>query len=712
MLKSVITRGLEYFQSGLKKNSPAGFVNHNEKKFRKVALIYPAKRNMGCWPALGLAYIAAMLEKVGHTVSIIDRNPVLSQGGDVEAFTRKALADFKPDFVGITATTPLMEDVVSILHLLQETIPGIPLILGGPHVTALPEATLKQFPEVDIVVRGEGELTMPEIVAGCPLTEVLGITWRKDGEVISNPARPLITDLDALPFPSRNLFDMEFYLQPDNIVIRGLRGIRATHIYNARGCYYNCKFCAGAAVFGREVRSNSAHTIVEEINHLINEYNVEALYFDEDVFFSSRLRAETICKALIEAEIPKKIKWAGLMRANAAPFDVLKMMKDSGCVQVEFGFETGSARMLKVVRKGVILEQNYAAARNSHKAGLRLLASMIVGCPSETSAEYNETIEFLRDIEPHYIGFNKFIPLPGSQFFNELSAAGKLGNEDWGVYHVGGSFPEQKMISYSEIEGPEFFRKFCEDEQKFIRDSNLAGTIISLLNILEEKQNGFSFSILKPDLFTIAIPEKRRAETDFCWEKALEIIEGNELCEIDDFKCDDKLSTDVRGAWLNNLGVHLIEDFRLRLAGLCLRSAQPEQESPLVLANLGVLAFRRKEYEKADSYFTSALLNPGSYKKQISWNWANTCLLSGRLEQAREMYEKFDNDFAVFNGQIGLAATYVLFGDFKQARNCWEKAIGDDEGLPEAIQNIKASQNLSANGGHIIGHKSITDLYY
>ena len=711
MLKNIITKCREYFNFGLTEDSLVKPVNHKEKGLKKVALIYPAKEKMGCWPALGLAYIAAMLEKVGHTVLIIDRNPVLLQGGDVEVFTRKALADFKPDFVGITATTPLMEDVVSILQILQDMIPDIPLILGGPHVTALPEATLEQYPEVDIVVRGEGELTMPEIVDGRPLTDILGITWRKDGEITSNPARPLITDLDALPFPNRNLFDMEFYLQPDNIVIRGLRGIRATHIYNARGCYYNCKFCAGAAVFGREVRSNSAHTIVEEINYLIDEYNVEGLYFDEDVFFSSRLRAETICKALVDADIPKKIKWAGLMRANAAPLDILKMMKASGCVQVEFGFETGSARMLKVVRKGVTLEQNYAAARNSHKAGLRLLASMIVGCPSETLEEYNETLEFLRDTEPHYIGFNKFIPLPGSQFFNELSAEGKLENEDWGVYHVGGSFPEQEAISYSAIDGQEFFRKFCKDEQEFIRNSNLAGTIISLLTTLEEKQDGFNFSMLKPDLFTLKISEKDRVETDACLEKALKIIDDNELCMPDEFLRQETLPAAVRGAWLNNLGVHLIKGFRLRLAGLCLRLAQQELESSLILTNLGVLAFRRKEYEKADTYFSSALLEPGTYKKQITWNWANTCLLSGRLEQAREMYEKFDHDFTVSDGQLGLAASYVLHGDFIQACNCWEK-VAEGWSLSVALQNIEASRDLSAEGGHLAGFKSITDLYY
>ena len=678
---------------------------------KNVALIYPAKRNMGCWPALGLAYIAAMLEKDGHFVKIVDRNPAMLKGEDVDLFTRNALLDFKPDIIGITATTPLMEDVASVLAILGENFPAIQVVMGGPHVTALPEETLKNYPEVDIVVCGEGEYTMTEIVAGCSLSEIAGITWRNDGEIRSNPLRSLISNLDELPLPARHLFDMDFYLQPDNVVIRGLRGICATHIYNARGCYYNCKFCAGAAVFGREVRSNSAHTIVEEINYLISKYNVEGLYFDEDVFFSSRPRAETICRALIEAKIHDKIKWAALMRANAAPFDILEMMKNAGCVQVEFGFETGSSRMLKVVRKGVTLEQNYEAARNTHMAGLRLLASMIVGCPSETSSEFDETIEFLRNTEPHYIGFNKFVPLPGSQFFYELSAEGKLADDNWGMFHVGGSFPEQEMISYSAMDGQDFFSKFCENEQKFIRDSNLVGVIASLLHTLEEKQNGFDFSSFKPELFPLIIPEKETAEAEHYWENALKTIADKDSFELENFFFKAKLSPGARVALLNNLGIHWMNDFRFRLAFVCLGLARKEMESPFLLANMGVLSFRRKEFMRADEYFTSALLDSGQYRKRISWSFANTFLLSGRLDMAMELYEKFDGDFTCFDGQMGMAACYALQGDFDQAGICWEKAFLNGN-LPKARQNMKASRLLQESGERVIGFQSITDLCF
>ena len=158
----------------------------------------------------------------------------------------------------------------------------------------------------------------------------------------------------------------------------------------------------------------------QSFSGVVDLLKMRALYFDEDVFFSSRERAETICKALIEEGIPEKIKWAGLMRANSAPLDILKMMRKAGCIQVEYGFETGSVRMLKEVHKGVTMEQNYEAARHTHKAGMRLLASMIVGCPSETEAEFDETVEFLRNIEPHYIGFNKFVSCGNACDVNEI----------------------------------------------------------------------------------------------------------------------------------------------------------------------------------------------------------------------------------------------------------------------------------------------------
>ncbi len=674
----------------------------------KIALIYPA-RQMGYWPSLGLAYVAAMLEQHGHIVRIIDRNPILMQGGDLDTFTENCLDEFKPDIVGITATTPLMDDVINVLRILREKLPDIPLVMGGPHVTALPEETLQHYPEIDIVVRGEGEVTMPEIAEGRPLEEILGITWRDNGKIRSNPPRPLISDLDALPFPARHLFDMEFYLHPDNTVIRGLEGIRATHIYNARGCYHKCKFCAGSAVFGRRVRSNSPQTIVAEIQHLIDDYKVEGLYFDEDVFFSTRRRAEAICTALVKAEIPDKLKWAGLMRADAAPLDVLKMMKNAGCVQIEYGFETGSSRMLKVIRKGTTLQQNYEAARNTHKAGLRLLASMVVGCPSETESEFDETIEFLRDTEPHFVGLNKFVPLPGSQFFNELSEEGKLNNDDWGVFHVSGSVPGQEQISYSAMEGLAFYNKFCENEHGFIQDLNLAGIIISLLETLEEKRNGFDFSSLKLELFPIELPEKKIEETEFYWEKALKAIEDEELFTPKDILSKANLSSATRLAFLNNLGIYLMKDFRLRPAAACLDLARKEMEHPLLSANMGILFFRRKEFLRADKYFTSALSGAEKYRKRISWNFANTFLLRGRLDAAREKYEMFDKDFASPDGLMGLAACHVLLGNFDRAFTCWEKAFKD--GNPaSASQNMEASQALKANGGRVIGFKSIADL--
>ena len=118
----------------------------------RIALIYPA-RQMAYWPSLGLGYVAAMLEKEGHRVHIIDRNPTLMRGGDVDVHTRKSLNEIKPDMAGITATTPLMEDVIRVLRILNEETPGIPIVMGGPHVSALPEETLHRYPEIDIVVR-------------------------------------------------------------------------------------------------------------------------------------------------------------------------------------------------------------------------------------------------------------------------------------------------------------------------------------------------------------------------------------------------------------------------------------------------------------------------------------------------------------------------------------------------------------------------------
>jgi len=676
-----------------------------------IALIYPA-RQMGYWPSLGLAYVAAALEQEGHSVHIVDRNPTFMRGGDVDGYTRNSLQAINPDMVGITATTPLMEDVVHILPLVKKECPHSPIVMGGPHVTALPEETLRHYPAVDIVVRQEGELTMPEIAAGRPLEEILGITWRCNGEIRSNPPRPLIADLDSLPFPARHLYDMEFYLHPDNPVIRGLEGIRATHIYNARGCYNKCKFCAGAAVFGRKVRSNSPEKIVAEIQHLIDTYQVEGLYFDEDVFFSTRRRAEAICSALIESGIAKQIKWSGLMRADAAPLDILSLMKEAGCVQVEYGFETGSPRMLELIRKGTTVPQNYEAARNTRKAGLRLLASMVVGFPSETESEFNDTIDFLRNAEPHFIGFNKFVPLPGSQFYEELLAEGKLvGSGNWDVFHVSGSVPHHELISYCAMEGPLFYRKFCESERDFVHELNMVGIIASLLETLDDLENGFDLSSVRLKAFPLAIDNGEEEDAAWYREQVLSSLDAEKPFEPEAIGRSSKVSAQTRMAVLNNVGIDLMADFRLVAAVSCLEAARRETDHPLISANLGICAFRRKAFSQAENYFTSALSKSGRYQKGITWDAITTWLLRGRLDTAKERYEQFDKEFTCTDGLMGRAACHLLEGDWDQALRCWEKALAGGD-RPVARQNIEAVRLLRSRGGRIVGFKPLTDFTY
>ncbi|RZB38070.1 MAG: hypothetical protein SRB2_00416 [Desulfobacteraceae bacterium Eth-SRB2] len=672
----------------------------------KISLIYPA-RQMGWWPALGLAYVAAMLEKDGHPVQIVDRNPTLMRGDDVDSYTRRLLGEFKPDMVGITVTTPLLNDAIQALRISKKEIPRAPVVMGGPHVSVLPEDTLHRYPEIDVVVRGEGELTIPEIASGKPLPEILGISYRSNGKTLSNRARPPISNLDDLPFPARHLFDMEFYLRPDNTVIRGIEGIRATHILNSRGCFHKCAFCAGSAVFGRGVRVRSPENIVAEIQHLINDYNIEGLYFAEDVFFTTKERAEALCSAFVETGISKKIIWSGLVRANAAPPELIEMMKDAGCVHVECGFETGSPRLLKLIRKGATVKQGYETARAVHKAGLRLLASTIVGFPTETESEFDATLNFIRDVEPHFVGFNKFVPLPGSQFFNELSSEGKLITDDWEVFHVSGSVPHHEQISYSTMDGPAFFKKFSENATGFIEDLNLAGTIISALETLEEKRYGFNFSPVKLEMFTIEAPDTEKEKYEFCWEKLLTIEKYDESFQAQDVFSKANLSSKVILSLFNNFGVHLMEDFRLRSAASLLHVALKEEEHPLLLANLGVLFFRRREYRQTEEFFASSLARAEHHRKRISRNLANTFLLRGRLKKAKKAYEAIDKDFQCHDGLMGQAVCHILQGDFNHAINCWTR-VSEKGNLIVAKQNIKAAQSLITGGGRVIGFKPIS----
>lgn len=433
----------------------------------KVCLIYPTVKeaDWGAWPPIGIAGIASYLEEKGHIVSILDMEAIIRHQDmkwiGVEDKAQEFIVNFKPDMVGITATTNLIPGAYNAARLSKEAFSDVPVIIGGPHASVLPEKTLDECKYIDIVVRGEGEITMLELADQHDYEKIPGLIFRNNGRVITTQNRPLHRELDDFPIPARHLLDMELYTRPSHTVIRGIH-MRATSIFTARGCPFRCTFCACPMIFGNRVGFHSPEYVITEMEHIIDTYKIEGLYFAEDMFLSNKNRAKEICDLIIEHGIHKKISWAAQLRADFAKPEFLKMLKDAGCIQVEYGFESGSQRMLDIMKKKMDVNKNLESARATKEAGLRLHANFIIGMPHETLEDLQATEDMIRAMAPDSIGYNKLIPLPGTEVYDELLKDGKA-SDDWQTYTI-----SDMSHNYSDIPDAEFEKRYKEIVEGFV----------------------------------------------------------------------------------------------------------------------------------------------------------------------------------------------------------------------------------------------------
>ena len=489
-----------------------------------VVLIYPllsrkravVDENKQFWPPLGLAYLASILEESGHSVEILDRDVILRKNkldfDIVDDITLERIRQLKPGIVGISVTTPNMPDVSRLAALIKRSFADSCVILGGPHVTGEPVLTLQEIPQADIAVRGEGEYTMLELAQGKEISYVKGITYRKGLEIISNPDREFIADIDTLPLPARHLLDMKFYTRPSRFTSRNL-SLRTTSIFTARGCPYRCTFCAGPLVFSGKVRFHSPERVMREIEELTSRHNVEALYFAEDMFLSSKKRAEELLSLFITKGINKKIKWIAQAKASIITEELLSLMKEAGCVGVEYGFESGSQRVLDLMNKRLTIEESLRAADLTRKARLRFQANIITGYPGETAKDFRQTLKFIKRVRPNMIGFNIFMPLPGTPSYEHLKQQGKL-LPKW--EDVGDQ--EALQVNYADMPKGAFEKLYLEARLKVILPLNLrnflkdnAGNPLRLFKIGFTQFNGVIIKAWRQFFILLSLKRKMRS---------------------------------------------------------------------------------------------------------------------------------------------------------------------------------------------------------
>lgn len=497
----------------------------------KITLIYPLlsksrsliDENKQYWPPLGLAYLAAVLENKGHEVQILDRDLILRKCKlnfeETDKITLNLINKFCSNLVGFSATTPNISDVNSFSKIIKEHNPKIAVMVGGPHCTGVPEETLKLCPAIDIVARGEGELAMLDAANGVNIKDILGITYKDNaGIIVSNHERPLIENLDDLPFPARHLLDMNSYTRPSRFISRNL-ALRTTHVFTTRGCPYNCSYCAGPLMGRRRVRYHSAQRVLLEIVELINKYSIEGIYFADDMFLSNKKRAMEIIELFIRHKINKRIVWMAQLNPNAVDMEFLLLMKKAGCVHVEYGFESGSARVLELMNKKTNINHNLEVARITKKSGLRFQGNFIVGYPGETEEDFNKTIWFIRKSRPNNVSLNLFMPLPGTEIYKKLVSENRL-VPNWDDF----GNPEAPYINYADMQKTRFEELYFKAKLRVILP-------INLMHFLKD-------NIWHPfRLFYVIFTQFKSVLTKAGHaRKALEIIKGQKKTNKDDLR--------------------------------------------------------------------------------------------------------------------------------------------------------------------------------
>lgn len=422
----------------------------------KVLLVYPPYERLKggiCrdFP-IGLGQLATMLDLKGYETAVYNADFQTSdksnadQANDLLKIT-EAQSDYKnnfldtdlyiwseikgcisrytPDIVGIYTTTVGLPIVIKILNIIKDINPDCITILGGPHVTLLPDNVMK-ISQVDFAIMGEAEYSLPRLcdalqAGNNSYQSIPGLCYRNNDDVVINRNYEVIDNLDKLPHAKRELTLNE--KDYPGYIIGGV-------IMGSRGCPYNCTFCASAAIWNRQVRYRNPEKIVEELSYLKNRYNIYEFSFWDDTFTIKKENVYKFCDFLMQTNM--KFNWTISTRANLVDEDVVKKLKQAGCNSILIGIESGSDNVLKMMKKGITVAMVREAAKIIRKHGLSLGASFIVGLPYESADDMRKTINLINEIRPDGLNLSTFFPYPKTEAYEEVVRQGLFPDDyDW-----------------------------------------------------------------------------------------------------------------------------------------------------------------------------------------------------------------------------------------------------------------------------------------
>jgi len=425
-----------------------------------------------------LAYLVAVLEEAGIDVHFIDG---VADDLSVQAFVDKA-KKIGPDIIAMECSTPSILKDLHTAKKLKEEIEDTFIVLMGSHPTYFHREILSENKFVDAIARGEFDLTIRDLAlalqeAKQQLQHVDGISYR-EGEIIKiNKYRSLIQDLDSLPFPARHIVKSDSYREAV------FTGKNCTTIVSSRGCPHQCIFCLWPrTMYGKKFRRRSPVNVVDEIQHVVDEYGVDEIYFDDDCLTLDKNRLLKICEEIVRRNID--VKWMCQARVDNVDLEILEAMKKAGCHYIKYGVESGSQDLLDAMKKGITLDEVRKAFKATKKVGIKTQAFFIFGLPWETPETVEQTIEFAKEIKPDSAQFAVVIPHPGTELYDLCLQKGWLKYESWEDFDCRKALIETDNLS---IEDPTKYRS--QAYRKFyLRPIYILRTSLKLWNPKEARR--------------------------------------------------------------------------------------------------------------------------------------------------------------------------------------------------------------------------------
>jgi len=386
-----------------------------------------ARKSIASFPPLGILYLSSVLQEKGVVeVSVLDQP---AKGFTIDE-TVNWIEKENPDILGFSTFSSSGRTAALIGKKVKEKNPNIVIVFGNHYATFNSERILRKYPSVDITVRGEGENTVIDL-ASClankgKLKKVQGITFRNNKSIISTPDRPLIRDLDSLPFPDRNLIDVDYHSMIAGVNVAPKK---FTSIVSSRGCVYRCRFCSCTQFARNTWRPRSIENVLEELHFLASEGYKQFIFVD-DSFTLNQKRVIKLCRGMRKEKIG--MEWICEGRVDNCSYEMLREIAKAGCKVLYFGIESANQRILNYYNKQITPQQSKTAVKKARKAGIDVIVgSFIVGAPDETKEEIQNTIDFAKQIPIDFPQFNILGVYPGTDIWKEFEMKGFNGGEEY-----------------------------------------------------------------------------------------------------------------------------------------------------------------------------------------------------------------------------------------------------------------------------------------